>query len=52
VSPEHPPAPAPDERVPPALAGAEVLSTHGERVRLADTWREGPVVLAFVRHFG
>lgn len=34
------------------LAEVEVRDTEGERVRLGDFWRDRPVVLAFVRHFG
>jgi len=29
-----------------------VLDADGQTVNLADTWREGPVLLTFLRHFG
>jgi hypothetical protein len=35
-----------------ALADAKVMDEHKQPVRLGDTWRERPVVLTFVRHFG
>ena len=38
--------------VPAALAVCEVTDEHGRTVRLADLWREKPVVLVWVRHFG
>ena len=38
--------------VPKALADATVLDEEKKVVRLGDTWRERPVVLTFVRHFG
>ena len=28
------------------------LQTRGGRVQLADRWRKGPLVVAFMRHFG
>lgn len=34
------------------LGELEVLAAGGDPVRLASTWAKGPVVLAFVRHFG
>jgi hypothetical protein len=34
------------------LADVVLESDTGERVRLSDLWRERPVVLAFLRHFG
>jgi hypothetical protein len=40
------------EMVPPELAACELADDKGGKVRLADLWRERPVVLAFVRHFG
>lgn len=40
------------ERVPEALAGAEVLTPEGEAVRLSAVWKARTVVLAFVRHYG
>jgi peroxiredoxin len=30
----------------------KVFDASGREVALADLWREGPVVLAFLRHFG
>ena len=35
-----------------ALANATALDEAGHAVRLGELWREGPVVLAFLRHFG
>jgi hypothetical protein len=29
-----------------------VFDASGREVALADLWRKGPVVLAFLRHFG
>ena len=40
------------DQVPPELADCEVLDERGGKVRLGDAWREKPVVVAFVRHFG
>lgn len=34
------------------LAPIEVLDVDGRPVRLGSTWRERPVVLAFIRHYG
>jgi hypothetical protein len=34
------------------LAGIELESWDGTPVLLGDTWRERPVVLVFLRHFG
>ncbi len=34
------------------LAGIELRDWQGETVRLADAWRDRPVVLVFIRHFG
>jgi hypothetical protein len=34
------------------LAGLELLDWQGERVRLADLWKDRPIVLVFIRHFG
>jgi hypothetical protein len=34
------------------LGAIEVLDPQGEVVRLGDLWRERPVVLVFIRHFG
>ena len=34
------------------LADCIVKDVEGADVRLGDLWREGPVVLVFVRHFG
>jgi len=38
--------------IPPGLADATVLDERGQPVRLGETRRARPVVLAFVRHFG
>lgn len=34
------------------LADIEVLDAEGEAVRLGDLWREQPVLLVFIRHYG
>jgi len=34
------------------LSGIELRDPEGRAVRLGALWRERPVVLAFVRHFG
>jgi len=34
------------------LAGIELQSSTGERVRMGTLWERGPIVLAFIRHFG
>jgi hypothetical protein len=36
----------------PALADLVLPDDAGRPVRLGDTWRERPVVLAFLRHYG
>lgn len=40
------------ERVPAALAAAEVLTPEGARVPMAETWKDRTAVLVFVRQFG
>jgi peroxiredoxin len=42
------------ERLAPGDAAPDykVLDASGGAVALADFWRKGPVVLAFLRHFG
>jgi hypothetical protein len=35
-----------------ALKGIEVLDPDGRAHALGGTWRQRPVVLAFIRHFG
>jgi|RhiMethySRZTD1v2_1073278.scaffolds.fasta_scaffold190354_3 hypothetical protein len=40
------------ETVPPELAACELTDENGAKVRLGDLWRDHPIVLAFVRHFG
>lgn len=35
-----------------ALAGIELEDSEGNTRRLGELWRERPVVLVFVRHFG
>jgi hypothetical protein len=34
------------------LRNIEVLDPAGNPVRLGELWRQRPVVLAFIRHFG
>jgi hypothetical protein len=34
------------------LEDIEVLDPAGRAVRLGEAWRERPVVLVFIRHFG
>jgi len=34
------------------LAGIELEGWDGSRALLGTTWRERPVVLVFIRHFG
>jgi len=34
------------------LSGIQVLDTQGQAVTLGALWRERPVVLVFIRHFG
>jgi hypothetical protein len=41
-----------DDLLAAALAQITVLDESGASVRLGDFWKERPVVLAFVRHFG
>lgn len=36
----------------PELADCVVKDVEGRDLRVGDLWREGPVVLVFVRHFG
>jgi hypothetical protein len=36
----------------PDLENCVVKDVEGRDVRLGDLWRDGPVVLVFVRHFG
>jgi peroxiredoxin len=31
---------------------ATVLNTQGQPVALSEVWRDGPVLLTFLRHFG
>jgi hypothetical protein len=38
--------------VDPAAAAAEIEDLEGGRHRLAALWRDRPVVLVFLRHFG
>ncbi len=35
-----------------ALAEIVLRDHRGEKVRLGDTWREGPAALVFLRHYG
>jgi hypothetical protein len=39
-------------RIATKLAGIELEDTDGERRPLGAYWRERPVVLVFIRHFG
>ncbi len=34
------------------LGGLDVLDADGSTVRLGDFWKDRPVVLVFIRHFG
>lgn len=34
------------------LGASTLLDTEGRSTSLADLWREGPVVMVFLRHFG
>jgi hypothetical protein len=34
------------------LEDVEVVDAEGRAVRLGEAWRERPVVLVFIRHFG
>ena len=34
------------------VAAATVLDLEGEAHRLDEMWKDGPVVLVFLRHFG
>ena len=44
---------APDtERIPEPAARARILDLDGREHELQELWKERPVVLAFVRHFG
>lgn len=40
------------DRVPKELADARILDDSGATIRVGDLWKKGPVVLAFLRHFG
>jgi hypothetical protein len=40
------------QTVPAALAACEVTDEDGKNVRLESLWRDKPVVLVWVRHFG
>jgi hypothetical protein len=39
-------------RISTRLAGIELEDWRGEPVTLGTLWRERPVVLVFIRHFG
>ena len=41
-----------EDKLAAALANANVLDTEGHSVKLGESWRQRPVVLAFIRHFG
>ncbi len=36
----------------PELADSEVADVDGKKVRLGDLWKERPVLLVWLRHFG
>ena len=38
--------------VPARLAPIELEESRGERIALGTYWRDSPVVLIFLRHFG
>ena len=40
------------EKIPEAAARAKIRDLEGTEHELQETWRERPVVLAFLRHFG
>jgi hypothetical protein len=48
---DAPPA-VPTAAVAPEAAAAVVRDLEGGRHRLDELWRDGPVVLVFLRHFG
>jgi hypothetical protein len=35
-----------------ALSGVSLLDSAGTSYRLGDLWRDQPIVLVFLRHFG
>lgn len=39
-------------KVPPALAGAVLESATGASCEIGTLWRQRPVVLVWLRHFG
>jgi hypothetical protein len=39
-------------RISTRLAGIELASWDGAKTSLGETWRDRPVVLVFIRHFG
>jgi hypothetical protein len=43
---------ASSDQVPDDAAGAELLDLQGGRRTLAQFWKDQPVVLVFLRHFG
>lgn len=40
------------EPIPAEAAGAQLLGLDGSQHTLTELWRERPVVLVFLRHFG
>jgi hypothetical protein len=40
------------ERVSDALGAIEVLDIEGKPHRMSDLWRDRPVLIMWVRHFG
>jgi hypothetical protein len=41
-----------NEPVPAALADLVLDDEHGAGTRLGDLWRDRPIVIVFIRHFG
>jgi hypothetical protein len=39
-------------RIATRLSGIELLDSTGERKRIETFWRDRPIVLVFIRHFG
>jgi hypothetical protein len=39
-------------RIATKLAGIELADWEGQPVELSSLWRDAPVVLVFIRHFG
>jgi len=52
ISSEYRRKEAPLSAIARKLAGMELESSTGDRVRLGSLWEQGPIVLVFIRHFG